>query len=127
MELSLQLYLALLAAVGIGRLFELRHSRANQRRLIHAGSSKATEPGYRWMVAFHIALLVGSALEATMLHRPLIPWLAWTGSILFVAANALRWWAMRSLGARWNVQVMSISRLGVAAGGPYRWVRHPNY
>ena len=36
MELSVQLYLALLALVAAGRLIELRHSRRNQERLIAA-------------------------------------------------------------------------------------------
>ena len=47
--------------------------------------------------------------------------------VLFLGANALRWWVIRTLGAHWNVQVMDSARLGVVTTGPYRWVRHPNY
>jgi methyltransferase len=60
-------------------------------------------------------------------YRPWIAWLGWPMLTLFLAANAARWWVIRTLGARWNVEVMSSLSLGIAAKGPYRWIRHPNY
>src|SRR6185369_15280419 len=42
-------------------------------------------------------------------------------------ANLLRWWVIATMGAHWNVQVMGSTALGVVTGGPFRWVRHPNY
>ncbi len=125
MELSYKLYLLLILAVAVGRLIELRHSRKNQAQLRKAGSSKIPEPGYRWMVLFHGSLLLGAALESSV--RPWLPWLGWPMLALFCAANAVRWWVIRTLGARWNVEIMSASKLGVIVEGPYRWVRHPNY
>ena len=119
-------YLALLALVAFGRLLELRLSRRNQARLTAAGSAQAHEPGYFWMVAFHAAVLVGSAVESLALVRPIIPALAIPALAAFVAANGVRWWVIATLGARWNTQIMSPS-LGIVARGPYRWVRHPNY
>jgi len=127
MSLSVIAYLGLLAAVAVGRVIELRRSRQNQRRLATEGSTQAGDLRYPLMVALHAGVLAGSAIEVVALHRPLIPWLAAAALIVFILSNAVRWWAIRTLGARWNVQVMSVSSLGVAAGGPYRWVRHPNY
>ena len=46
---------------------------------------------------------------------------------LFLAANAVRWWVIRTLGEHWNVQVMNSTGLGVITSGPFRYVRHPNY
>ena len=46
---------------------------------------------------------------------------------IFLAANAVRWWVIRTLGEHWNVQVMDSTRLGVIVSGPFRFVRHPNY
>src|SRR5205823_4086182 len=126
MALSVTLYLGLLAAVAAGRMVELRRSRRNQHRLRQEGASKADEPRYGQMVALHAGVLAGSAAEVVVLGRPLIPWLAIPALIVFLAANGVRWWAMRSLGARWNVQVMSVSALGVSIEAPYRWVRQPN-
>jgi methyltransferase len=46
---------------------------------------------------------------------------------IFLAANVVRWWVIRTLGNHWNVQVMDSTRLGVISSGPFRYVRHPNY
>jgi methyltransferase len=127
MELSAKLYLCLLVAVAAGRLIEFAHSRRNQRRLMDAGSVQAAEPLYKWMVALHSGVLLLSALEVVFLQRPWIPMLGWPMLVLFLAANAARWWVIRTLGPRWNVQVMPASLGVVTDRGPYRWVRHPNY
>src|SRR5882724_11759758 len=120
-------YLALLAVVGLGRLMELRISRRNQQKLEKQGVRKIAEPHFRWMVITHGAVLICAAAEVILLHRPLIPALAISMAILFVSANALRWWVIRTLAGHWNVEVMASSRVGVVSSGPYRWVRHPNY
>ena len=39
----------------------------------------------------------------------------------------LRWWAVASLGDRWNVRVIVVPGDAPLKRGPYRWVRHPNY
>ena len=120
-------YLALLALVAIGRLLELRVSRRNQKNLEKQGVQKVHEPHFRWMVLVHAGILGGSALEVTLLHRPLIPALAISMGALFVLANILRWWVIQTLAGHWNVEVMASPSVGVVASGPYRWVRHPNY
>jgi len=120
-------YLVLLAVVAAGRLIELQISRRNQRALHARGVEKIPEPHFRWMVVVHTAVLAGAALEVTLLHRPLLPALAISMVTLFVLANLLRWWVIRTLAVHWNVEVMASPRVGVVTSGPYRWVRHPNY
>ena len=120
-------YFALLAAVAIGRLLELQVSRRNQVALAAKGVAKIHEPHFRWMVLLHTAILGGAALEVLLLHRPLIPALAVSMGALFMMANILRWWVIRTLAGHWNVEVMASHSVGVVTSGPYRWVRHPNY
>ena len=120
-------YLALLGLVGIGRLVELGISRRNQRQLENRGVRKVAEPHFRWMVLLHGGVLIAAAVEVVVLHRPLIPALAIPMAVLFVLANLLRWWVIRTLAGHWNVQVMASSDVGVVTSGPYKWVRHPNY
>jgi len=120
-------YLALLTVVGLVRLVELRISRRNQQKLEKQGVRKIAEPHFRWMVFTHGSVLACAAAEVILLHRPLVPLLAITMGALFVFANALRWWVIRTLAGHWNVEVMASSRVGVVTSGPYRWVRHPNY
>jgi len=42
-------------------------------------------------------------------------------------AQALRVWAILSLGRRWNTRIIVIPGLKPVARGPYRYIRHPNY
>src|SRR5437899_7562594 len=120
-------FLGLLVAVSLLRLVELRISKRNQQEMAARGAAKINEPKFRWMVLLHTAVLLGAALEVVFLRRPFLPWLAAPMFAIFVAANALRWWVIRSLGAHWNVQVVDSARLGVVTSGPFRYVRHPNY
>lgn len=127
MGLSVELYLLLLAVVGAGRLVEMRLSRRNQQRLAAQGVEKIREPHFPCMVLLHAGVLVGAALEVLLLRRPFLPALGAPMAALFVLANGIRWWVMRTLAGHWNVQVMASARLGAVTTGPYRWVRHPNY
>jgi methyltransferase len=47
--------------------------------------------------------------------------------VVVVAAQALRYWAIASLGERWNVRVIVEPGIPVEVHGPYRYLRHPNY
>ena len=44
-----------------------------------------------------------------------------------VAANALRWWCIATLGPRWTARVIVLPGVPLVATGPYRWFAHPNY
>jgi len=127
MDLSVILYLILLAVVGVTRLTELRISRRHQQAMAARGIEKRADPQFRWMVAFHAVVLSGAAIEVVVLHRPFIPKLAAPMALFFLCATALRWWVIRTMGAHWNVEVMASAPLGVITTGPFRWVRHPNY
>jgi methyltransferase len=127
MELSVIAYLVLLLIVALLRLVELRISKRHQTQMVARGAAKVDEPRFRWMVLLHTAVLLGAALEVLLLHRPFLPLLAASMFAIFLAANAVRWWVIRTLGEHWNVQVMDSTRLGVITTGPFRFVRHPNY
>src|SRR6266851_286898 len=127
MDLSLIAFLLLLAAVAALRLVELGISRRHQQQLVARGAAKVDEPRFRWMVLLHTAVLIGAALEVILLKRTFLPLLAAIMFAVFLAANGVRWWVIRTLGDHWNVQVMDSTRLGVVTSGPFRFVRHPNY
>ncbi|HVR00608.1 MAG TPA: isoprenylcysteine carboxylmethyltransferase family protein [Polyangia bacterium] len=120
-------FLVLLAAVGLGRLLEMRLSRRHQRSLAALGAQPAADPIFPAMVALHAGVLVASALEVVWLHRPFTPAVGVPALVAFALANGLRWWVIATLGPHWNVRVVSSLTLGVVTAGPYRFVRHPNY
>lgn len=127
MDLSVIAFLLLLVSVAALRMFELRISRQHQERLLSRGATKIDEPRFRWMVALHTCVLLGAAIEVIFLKRSFIPALAAVMFFIFLAANAVRWWVIRTLGEHWNVQVVDSTQLGVVTSGPFRFVRHPNY
>ena len=121
------LHLALVGAVAVARVLELRVSARNARRLIAEGAVESGGGHYPWMIVLHVGFLAACVLEPWLLGRPWIPALAAAMAALVLAATALRWWAIRSLRGRWTTRVLVVPGRPVEVGGPYRWLRHPNY
>jgi methyltransferase len=117
----------ILAAVGLGRLSELGISRRRQRALAAHGVAQVPERRFHQMVLLHAGVLIGAGLEVRLLKRRFIPALAIPMGLVFMLANILRWWVIRSMAEHWNIRVMNSLSRGVVTGGPFRWVRHPNY
>jgi methyltransferase len=120
-------YALLVLAVGVERVAELVVARSNARWSRARGAVESGRGHYPVMVALHTGLLAGCLVEVWAAARPFHPALGWTMSAAVIAAQALRWWCVRTLGPRWNTRVLVVSGLPLVAGGPYRWLRHPNY
>lgn len=120
-------YLILLFAVGVERLAELVLAQRNLAWSRTRGGIEIGASHYPVMVALHLALLVGCVVEVAVMQRPFIPALGWTMLALVVAAQALRWWCITTLGRQWNTRVVVIPGAARVEGGPYRWFSHPNY
>lgn len=119
------LYTLLIAAVAVERVAELVVS---QRNLAWSRARGGVEFGarhYPAMVALHTGLLAGCLVEAA--HRPFVPALGWPMLAVALAAQGLRWWCIATLGHQWNTRVVVIAGAARVAGGPYRFVPHPNY
>lgn len=121
------LYSLLVALVALGRLFELRVASRNRRRLLARGGVEVAPGHYPWMVALHTAFLVSCPLEVWILGRPFVPFLAGVMLILLAAAAALRWWVISTLDGRWTTRIVVLPGVPPVTGGPYRFLRHPNY
>lgn len=50
-----------------------------------------------------------------------------SGAMLFAVSKALKYWAIRTLGERWCFRVLVLPGVPLVAGGPYQYVKHPNY
>lgn len=121
------LYLVLLALFAAERLFELGLSRRNARRAFAQGAVEVGQRHFRAMSALHTLFLLCCGVEVLFLHRafpPVLGWLALAGCGL---AQGLRYWAIATLGPRWNVRVIVLPGAPPVTGGPYRFIRHPNY
>lgn len=121
------MYYLLILAVGAERLAELALARNHARWAFAHGGTEFGHRHYPVMVSIHTALLVSCVAEVALLHRPFIGWLGWPMLALAAAAQALRWWCVATLGKRWNTMVIVLPDAPLVHGGPYRWLRHPNY
>ncbi|MEV6006249.1 isoprenylcysteine carboxyl methyltransferase family protein [Streptomyces sp. NPDC051976] len=120
-------YTLLVAAVAAERIAELVVARRNERWSAARGAIVTGQGHYPAMVALHTGLLAGCVVEVWLAHRPFLPALGWPMLGVLAAAQALRWWCVSTLGPRWNTRVIVVPGLPLVSGGPYRWLRHPNY
>jgi len=120
-------YDLLVAAVALERLAELVVASRNARWSFERGGVETGKAHYPPMVALHTGLLVACVVEMHVADRPFLPVLGWTAFVLLLASQALRWWCIATLGTRWNTRIIVVPGLPLVAGGPYRWLRHPNY
>ena len=79
------------------------------------------------MVVLHTGLLVGCLVEVAVADRPFLPWLGWPMLALVLAAQALRWWCITTLGRGGTPGSSSCPGCRRSRPGPYRLLRHPNY
>lgn len=120
-------FVLLVALVAVERLAELVVSRRNERWSRERGGVEFGAGHYPPMVLLHTGLLAGAVAEVAAGGRPFLPALGWTTFALVLAAQALRWWCIVTLGTRWNTRVIVVPGGSRVAGGPYRWINHPNY
>ncbi|MGN6445893.1 isoprenylcysteine carboxyl methyltransferase family protein [Amnibacterium sp.] len=120
-------YLLLLAGTVAERLVELRLSARNARWALARGGRESGRGHFPPMVALHTALLAACAIEPLLAGRPFLAALAIPSAVLALAAQALRWWCIRTLGPRWNTRIVVVPGLPLVHRGPYRLLPHPNY
>lgn len=115
-------YVALILLVAVERVAELVVSKRNLEWSKANGGREFGAGHYPVMVALHTGLLAGAVLEARMRKR----WI-WPAFWVVLAAQALRWWCITTLGRQWNTRVVVVPGAPRIVGGPYRLVPHPNY
>jgi methyltransferase len=124
-----------LLAVIVGfMLAEARVSRANAARLRAAGAVEPPGDPYLALALLYPAAFLAMGFEgiwrAAVADVPQAvdgPSWAASGLVLFAASKALKYWAIRTLGARWSFRVLVLPRMPLVSHGPYRYVAHPNY
>jgi methyltransferase len=112
--------------VALQRLLELRLSRRNERLLRARGAIERGRGHYPLIVALHALWLFSTLIEG-LLRGPGLPALWPIPMALFLLVQPLRYWTIRSLGDYWNTRILVVPGAKLVAGGPYRYLRHPNY
>ena len=120
-------YALLVAVVGLERIAELVVSKRNLAWSRGRGGVEFGSGHYPVMVILHTGLLLGCLAEVFWLDRPFLPMLGWPMLAVVIAAQALRWWCIATLGQQWNTRVVVVPGAPRVTGGPYRLMSHPNY
>ena len=126
-------YTLLILAVGVERLAEMVVAKRNLAWAMRRGGREYGFSHFPWMVALHTGLLAGCLLEVWLLDRPFLPWLGWPMLAVALAAQALRWWCIGTLGRRWNARVIVVPGLPLVdrrartagSGTPTTWRSSP--
>lgn len=120
-------YTLLVALVLAERLVEVLIARRNLVSARARGGFVA-ESRSLWPIAvFQAVWLLASPCEAFVLERPWISSIGYPTLTLVGLAMAVRYWAVTTLGDRWNIHTVVVPGDPLVTGGPYRFVRHPNY
>jgi methyltransferase len=106
-------------------LAEARRSRRHERALRAAGAVEPSGDVYGAMqIAYPVTFL---AMIAEGARREPQPSALAAGAVLFAVGKGLKYWAVWTLGRRWTFRVLVVPGAPRLTGGPYRWLRHPNY
>lgn len=127
MASSQLLYVGFILLLAVERVGELWLSSRNARRAFAKGAVEVGQGHYKVMAAFHTLFLFACVAEVLWVPRPFPGALGWGALAVAVAAQALRYWAIGTLGDRWNTRIIFLPQAAPVTSGPYRWVRHPNY
>ncbi len=118
--------IAFLAFHAVERISELVISTRNTRLLRARGAREFGREHLPMIIVLHTLFPFALTAEVLALHtRPGVLTPLWAA--LWLAAQGLRWAAMRALGARWSTRVLVLPGAPLVRHGPYRWLRHPNY
>ena len=109
------------------RLLELRLSKQNEKRMMQQGGREHAAGHFRFMKVLHTGWFVAMVAEAGWLRRPFRPALAAVAGLVAVLGQFLRYAAIRTLGRRWTVRIVTVPGQPPVRHGIYRYLRHPNY
>lgn len=112
--------------VILQRFIELRIAEHNRRHLLELGAYEVGAEHYKYIVFLHTAFFLALICEVMLLNRNLPSWWLYTFTI-FLLAQVMRIWCLKSLGHFWNTRIFVVPNAPVIKKGPYRFLRHPNY
>jgi methyltransferase len=107
-------------------LVETWWSRRHEVRLRARGALEPSQDVYRAMQVVYPGMFLAMATEG-VLRGGASDAVCSAGIVVFLAAKALKWWAILSLGELWSFRVLVVPGAPLVTTGPYRVVRHPNY
>lgn len=108
------------------RITELVIARKNEAWMKRQGAIEFGQRHYPAMVSIHTAFFIFFILEVILFDKKLSDY--WPVLLaLFIFTQAMRVWALASLGRFWNTKIIILPGADVIKKGPYKIIKHPNY
>lgn len=117
----MSLAVLVLLFVTLQRASELVLAQANTSRLLKQGGIEIGASHYPVMVALHASWL--AALWFFGWDEEVNLWLL----VAYGLLQVFRIWILTTLGRRWTTRIITVPGETLVIGGPYRFLRHPNY
>lgn len=126
MKPTIILFLVLLVELVAQRAYELYLAKKNTRNQLLLGAIEFGREHYWLFIVLHTGFLISLCFEATIfgVHPPAG---LWTLLGVFVLAQLMRVWIIRSLEGRWTTRIIVRQGQPLIHKGPFRWFAHPNY
>lgn len=120
-------YLAIIFAVSLERILELKVSKRHELILLERGAFEVGQSHFGLMKLMHTLFLVACVGEAWFKDQPpsIVQFIFFTVVIVFT--QMLRYWVIATLKERWTINVMILPNAPLVVAGPFKFVRHPNY
>lgn len=119
-------FIVFISLIIIQRISELILSKRNENYLRSKGAVEHDKDGYKYIVLMHNLFFVSFIVEFIFLQRQLNPY--WQILlIIFICIQLLRYWAIFTLGKRWNTKILVLPDTELIISGPYKYLKHPNY
>lgn len=116
-----------LLVLGAERLWELRINRKHVAWLKGQGARFAGADGFGLILTVQVLLFVALPVEVVFSPWARLDGWFWPLLALAVLAQVVRYWVIATLGNRWSIRVVTLPGTPRILGGPYRFLRHPNY
>lgn len=120
------LFVAIGAIVFGSMIVEAALARRNEQAQRARGGREPDGDVYASMRIAYPAVFLAMLAEGALRGRPSSNVIL-GGAVGFALAKLLKWWAIASLGSRWTFRIIVIPGEPLVVGGPYRYLRHPNY
>ncbi len=115
----------LVLVLAVARLADVALSRTNSTWALARGAREYDRARYPLLPALWVGLYAGTLIEVWWFDAEFHPALGAVLIAMALASEAVRWWAIVSLGSSWTQRIVVAPHHTLIDRGPYRLLRHP--
>ncbi|MCE9501489.1 MAG: hypothetical protein K8R21_13465 [Leptospira sp.] len=122
----MNLFSCFILFLALQRIGELILANRNEKKIRDQGAIEYDAKGYKFIVLMHLCFFIALISENFYFERGTNQFSIYL-LFGFAGTQILRYWAIRSLGERWNTKILILPGQSLIISGPYKFMNHPNY